>query len=280
MTGTSDNRSLLNDGLIVAAVSVASYALAFSYEAGFATFFHIPDALIEVDVTVVFSVFSALCMFALGIYVFLDWVGVRSIWGRLSRPLIRFVVLNFSMYLIAGFYVVVLMGFGIGEPVLLLALLSCFVFVTGPYLIISFRTRQTHGGYLKALENLLAQKDNNYLTARLVSIFGARIVNAAVGLMVIDMMVYGFGYYRARSQNEYYVIQSSPPQVVLRFYPDAVITTNFDGRTRMIGQTIDILRKNAVDRLDLRYEKIGPLRPPKRHPAGDVTKSIRAPRGE
>lgn len=261
MTDPSDNRSLLTGGLIVAAVTVISYALAFTYETGFAAFFHIPDALIEVDLTVVLRVFSGL----LGIipmgYMFLEFVGVH-IWARLSRP-IRGVVLILFIDLIGFLFLVAINGFSISIVVFAFAVLPALVL--GPYLLIAFVTRQANGGYLKALQNIVEKTEEDRLAPRLVSRIGVRTVIAGYLLALIALMLYGFGYYRARSQSEYYVIQSSPPRVVLRFYPDAVITTSFDAQTRTVGRTIDILRKNAVDRMDLRYENIGPLRSHKRN---------------
>ena len=50
-----NNLSSINDGLLIAAATMAIYALAYSYESGFLSYYGVPSSLISIDATAMVS---------------------------------------------------------------------------------------------------------------------------------------------------------------------------------------------------------------------------------
>ncbi len=64
----------------------------------------------------------------------------------------------------------------------------------------------------------------------------------------------------ARTQTQFYVVQSSPETIVLGIWGDTVVSAPFDRKTRTVRREFIITKTSEHSPLDIREERIGPLR--------------------
>lgn len=253
---TNAKARLLTDGLIIAGISSLSYATAFAYEAGFAYVFHYPTALIRVNWGATIPAFGAIFLFALIVFVPVERFG-GWLWKKLP-DVYKWTLLTLSGYIYFLVTQVVLFGAHIGLSDLLNLLLPASVLV--PAILLS----RNKGGYANALEFTLSVNANDSLLVYLRSRYGS-IVEAIFYLIAASYFVlytaFGIGYFTARHQMGFFVTESQQPMAILRMYPGVVIASPFNKKAKLLVPPITVLRGRDLDRLQMRYETIGPLRP-------------------
>jgi len=254
MAEGKSERKLLSDAFFVAAASAFSYAVAYAYRAGFASYFDLPPLLLTPTLGAMLHAAAAigavLAMFAMI---------VNNVWLFLPKTMTavtrRIYLLVFMTVLFAlVFYRLFTYKWGW----LILVGISCFF---GFFeFIFPLITRRNVAGY----ENkLIAQDkfDDSQLT--LLDQIGNRFGYKGMGLVflvvVLLLFAHSVGYANAKEQEDFFVLADAPDYVVAAIDDDMAILVAYDVTTMTLKRTFIVRRLASEHIWSLEKKHIGKL---------------------
>lgn len=245
---------LVQQGLVVAAVPLIGYAMAFVYEVGFCSEFRIPREFISINLTTVFIAVGALLGVIAAIY-FLVNMFLIVVPKPKNRVLRRELSAFYAVSLIILVIVIIFWGLWL-ELISVAVLFLFFVFFIFVFPLIT----QRKGSYLEKLE---AQRrvDSQFKTIEdyLISFLGIRNIIMLMLVVLVVMFSYIAGIAQAKKQTEFMVPSTYPNSVVLRVYGDNMICAPFNRTDNTTQKRFFIIEMGDSSTPLLNVEKVGPL---------------------
>lgn len=278
-------KSLLTDGMAIAAATAFAYFSSFVYESGYCSHFAIPLSLINPNTATIL-----LAVFAIGAI----FISSANLLG-LTTPLFRRAKKSKDnpLWLLAGVTLVALIVFHkiydftwrqFGWIAAGIFALVVF-FVLGTTVFVLFEVWRSRRTARKAAKNNAMpsspasatvapsakaneESERSWLSIdEFLEIFlppkAVRFFLLAVGVLMTAWLV---GNGNATNQKKYLTLRDSPNHVVLRIYGDMMITATFNRETREVSDELSILWLGEKKQMNFVNEDIGPLqlqRPPK-----------------
>lgn len=242
----------------MATIPLAGYLVAFVYEAGFCTVFHIPLSFITLTPTIVFVAISALTLVLAPLF----WLAniMCMIGLDLRDPIIR----SLTRVAIPGMLFLLLVGMNPNawrEWIWLLSLVAFLALLEFGLPLLTQRDKKSYR------EKLLGQEAIDARTSDLFDVFGRRfgtwVLNVAMVMIMAILLSYTAGKGQANRQKEFLVLASSPETVVLRVYGDDLVCAQFDRATKEVQPNFFVIKRVTVSsdpRIQLNLEEVGPLR--------------------
>ncbi len=250
----------LTDGFIIAACPVIAYLYAFTYEAGFASFFNIPLEFIKITVNNIILFFGGLSIICLLIYLPLEvismWIPQESpIFRRLVRyiPLFCFFISTAYLYGFKNYYTYI--GW---LPIFLFLVFRDFV---AP--LITQKDKKTYFEKLSAFEFQDKEDFNKNPPRILYSIFNWFKNKNSINLVLLLFFLIGYSYQKgvadASKQEKFLVCRNLSPVIVLRIYGDNLVCVPYDEKTKSVKSVFSIFKITSDNQNSLSYEKVGPF---------------------
>lgn len=243
-------KSIISEGVLVAASSVLAYLLTFVYERGFCAVFGIPSEFIAPTLTSIFLTACALIPALIVLYSLADFIYVilpkRMRGGPEYWRMIYLVIFGFIAWL-EGYFTVKIF------PIFFIMI----VFFDFGFPLI---TQRSHKGYRAKLEAQDKIDNEETLLGLIMQPLGAGWRLFLVFILILTLLTYSLGRKNAINQKDFLVINTlSQPYAVLRIYGDKLICASFNRETKEIQGSFlifEISKSNLV----LTVESIGPLR--------------------
>lgn len=248
----------LPDAILLAAASAVSYAVAYAYRTGFASFYGLPPVLLTPTVGGILQAGAAvgatlltLSVFVNGLWMFLPSrespVG-RSI-RRLFVMLVVTILVSYSLFAYKWGWLVV--------P----AALCIFGFLELVFPLFTQRKIASYGDKLAAQEKV----ESNVTTP--LDHFAKRIGRKAFVLVfasyVLMHFAYAVGYRAAKEQEEFFMLDDAPGYVVATMDDDMIVLVAYDPETSTLKGSYDVRRHSSShSSWRLQKRKIGKLNAP------------------
>lgn len=256
------NKTLnLPDGIIIAAVPAFAYISAFLYELAYAQYFRFPVELISIELTQVLFLVALFFGFAITIFsVF------RVLWLFVPRPedsdrISQQLQSRILSYLIVS--VIAIIFFSVLRTSLISVLISMIVFAIiwfGSPLLLR-KKGASYTEMLQAQNEAETVYDERSMEGCIKRLIGPWIFYLLLLLLFLMAMAYFTGLGQARSQTEFFTINTTPELVVLRIYNDRIISSEFDRDLKVVHHSYTIFDILDMPDLNLTLEDLGPLEP-------------------
>jgi hypothetical protein len=248
-----------SDGVLVSALTVTAYLMAFAHKAGTALAFGIPFELI--DLQLIPTLLATLLPLAvlLGVFIF----AADPLFALLSapkadghpavkaiRPPLGTLLILYALWLMGGS--------AIPPAVFWSAVPALVIFGVLPLVKPLFMYRDVPG-YIEKLRAYYKAEGERQAPLNRV-LFGSFgwVTHLSVLTLVLAVLSFGFGYARAKGQQVFFVTNQHPETVVLQIYGDRVIAAEFLRPEKRVKRVYHILKVDTAG-LVLRQETIGPL---------------------
>lgn len=237
---TTDTR-FLSETVLIAAASALSYAVAYAYRSGFASYFGLPPLLLTPTIGGILQAAAAV-----GILLLTFWNLLNSIWiflprkdSAVGRHVRRLLLMLLVMVLILYSFLSFWWSWVIIAAVLLV--------MGSLFFILPLITQRKIRGY----ENkLLAQEKDEAAGITLIDEarqrIGKKTLSFIVASFVLLYFAYAVGNKAARDQEEYFVLADMPDYVVAAMDDDMIILVGYD-RAAMTLQRAYIIRRLASE---------------------------------
>lgn len=247
----------LSEGVLLGVIPVVVYALGFSYETGYLSFYGVPSSLVSIDAPAMVSatVFGALYAFALLLWASLavDSSGGESYFEKsIGLVMLYFGLFPVLFLLFMGveyLSVVMFLSFGAMFVILLLRRLEArwswlqrFSIKTHRVLSGAFGPEEVENERRSALNSLRAG--------------GAMILI----VMIPFLLAFAAGRNNAKDESFYSVIRNELGEVaVVRIYGDKIIAIPFDRGEKSFKREFLVIKTDSLSNVVFRSEEVGPL---------------------
>jgi hypothetical protein len=245
---------VLSEAVLVAAASGLSYAVAYAYRSGFASYFDLPPLLLTPTLGAVLqagaAVAAVLLVFLLIVNVL--WMVLPQTKTAVSRKIFAFIITGLVFTL--PFYWLFTYKWGWLILVGVWCYWGLFDFV------FPLITQRRVAGY----ENkLLAQHKIDDAQTTLLNLIGKRYGDRGVGLVfaafVLILFAHSVGYANAKEQEDFFVVGDAPGYVVAAIDDDMVILVAYDATTMTLKRAYTIRRLASEHVWQLEKKHIGKL---------------------
>lgn len=244
-----------SEGVILAAIPVAGYALGFSYESGFFSFYELPSTLVSVEIS---TLFPAILFSLVHIFILLVWLsaGVDCAVGESnSQRLIG----NFMLYI--GFFLALLLL--VQGPSFLIAVMGGMVFLLFLARVLpraekrfSFIDKAV-GSVYEFFKEEPTERENKSAFTKIQEIGGAVFF-----ILVIPCFVaYSVGQNNARDEINYDVIDHPTfgHTAVIRIQTNHVVSIPFDIKTKQFDGRYLVSDLASISEQIITNMNLGPL---------------------
>jgi hypothetical protein len=259
VTDTSGWAPRVTEGLFIAGATLAGYAVAFAYEAGFAGHFGVPLDLVSLDLTKVILAVAALL--GLGWFLFLVFNPVSILLGAAEWPApIRERIHN--AFTAAVTIAALLYIYGPLKGLVGGAVLFALGVVFFDYVFPLITQRKTRGYFAK----LTAQSE---LENKQVSV--SPIVRSAIGavgplgflllgcIALVSGAAFSLGQAKAEKCEWFYCCSDTTNTVLLRAYGSSLVGVRFDPTTRRLTGQLVLGTRGEGQWQTLAWKRVGPL---------------------
>jgi len=251
---------LLDGGILISLVTIITYILVYSYEYGYCHFFNIPVNLIEINLTSIFIIGSALLFVFYLIFTVCWLVSIIIYKPSVPKYINRMIIFNLPILLIVLGYVISYGKIQKEQYVYLGVILFLAVFT----LIFPLITQRKTKGYFNKLnkqEEHEAKLDKEIpsLMTKVVRLVPRELFYLLFYLFISIAVAYNHGDASAMKQTDFTVIKSQPEMVILKKYGDNFIIAKYDSKNKSVANEFSIM--NIADsNTEFKLEKIGPLK--------------------
>jgi hypothetical protein len=243
------------DGAVLALILTSiAYVAAFTYEATYLSYFGIPIEFVDVtlrELLLYGAIAMGFIMFAI-LFSTIIWSWFPKAFPlALSQMLILFMLIpmvTMAFALLAGDFQPPLIAI-----VILFPLLSCLLFVAPIF-------RFSHiPGYTRRLKATYGGKSlgDSFKPAFLWIPVPRAVFLLAAGTVISILFAYAFGKFRARTQEEFSVLSSPDPCVVLRLSSEGYLCAGMDTQKRVALGSVKIVDPDGTE---LHIVKIGRIK--------------------
>lgn len=229
----------VSEAMLVALVTALSYAVAYSYNAGFASFFDLPPFLISPTVGTILQAAAAVGAVLLGFWniVAVVWVFAPRGDTALVRSIRRFLV----VLLVVGFFYAPIRDVK-GVWILVAIILGLYVFFSFVFPLITQRNIAGYENKLLGQEEIERTADSHSLNAHVARALGgsALLVGALCVLLVYFSYFVGFG--AAVRKENFLVLDGRPGYVVAALDDELLVLAGYDPATRKLTGNYQVER--------------------------------------
>jgi hypothetical protein len=220
--------------------------VAFTFEAGYLSFYDVPWTFIQLDFTRV--------IWASGyvVLVLLPYLAALSFFAKLlsssRHPLNRVLLVSLIPSLLIG-ALLVLSPLAFRQwwwiPLLLWGLLAIRFF------LLPFIFREGGGNYLERITADLGGSSNPKLINRLSDSIENKILPTVLLLFIVALVTFLIGKNFARSEAVHWVLAESPDMLMVRNYGDTLLIKRLSQTTRELTDTLEIVKLSDSNNLNL-----------------------------
>jgi len=246
----------LSEGMLLGAIPVAVYAMGYSYESGFLSFYGIPTSLISIDAAAMVSsaLFGAIYAFALLLWVSLSVDSSAS--DSYVEKSLGLIMLYFGffpvlfMLLQGSKYLTVAMGMSFGMMLL----------------IVLLRKLETKWNWLRRVSiklHMTLSGNFNSANEEFPSAVNALRKGGAIVLiaMIPFLLAYIAGQNNAKALTLYNIISNELGELaVIRIYGDKIIAIPFDRKAQTFSREFVIFEIGSISMVIFKSEKVGPIK--------------------
>ena len=251
----------LSPAIWISIIPALAYSLAFAYEAGYAQTFHIPLQLIVITWT---AVFIALFVVVGVVGPIMYWANILLIFSPGENPTKKFIqnpvarqFLPIVLLTPLSAILAVIYGWSFWrEWVWLIVLGGMFTAINLVWPLLHFKEK-SYRAKIEATEK--ADRNAPTLLDRIARRSRKGFL-AAVFLVVLLGISWSVGNAQALRQSKFFVLTSSPNEVVLRIYGDRLVIGEYDTTKRRLTGTITLMSLSGSG-VVLRETRVGPLKP-------------------
>ncbi|RZT75736.1 hypothetical protein EV678_2923 [Azospira oryzae] len=250
----------ISDAIWVIALTAASYAVAFSYESGFAKYFNIPVSLITISPTLLLNAGGSLLAAAIPMYAI-----ANAIWPLLPRSetalakAVRLLVKQ-TLFLVFLFSPLLLHGEGWYLFGGVIAFTAFFELV---FPLIAQRKIPTFEQKLVEQDKIERNASSFSLIGTAVGRFGRAPVLFLFLLLVVSSFASVLGGQTAKAKTDFLLVKGEPNTVLLCQYDSVFVTQSFDPESKVLTGYIKIARLGDGKDIELGMGSVGPLTPKK-----------------
>jgi hypothetical protein len=249
--------SLVSAGLLLTVAPGLGYLIAWVEQAGYEQHFQVPLALIAPQLGTVLATTVTIALASVGIFAFAEtYVSSRK--SRQPGPVERRLLLILGLAVLLGLSMYLLWGWGNDMGPYPLVTYAALVVFTA---ILAFGHGILHPrSFRSRLER--ADKDRHpdppsILSTALISRIGQVWFFLVPAILLVLLVAYDFGSFQAQMQVDYFVSDTSPPEVVVAIYGDTVVLAPFDKSKHLVLPEFDIVKLGT--KLHLVRMAVGPL---------------------
>lgn len=246
----------ITDGILIALFTGFSYMVAFTYEAGYASFYNIPWHLISMSITNIL-----ICLMIIFAVAFITFNTINSIWIILpvpDRP-IKYFIRRFLIFLMILFIPTLLFF----NKFLYWLISICLAIFLGLFEFLfplfSQKDKASYEAKLVAQANYDYEEGKRLLWHSIDKRYGRFLVNALIFGFIALSSAYCLGFKNASEKTSYYIFVSSPERVVLAIYGDTIISAPFNRKTREIEPQLWVSKISENNNIIMQSEKVGKL---------------------
>ena len=248
------------EGLVIAAVPIAAYFLAYLYERGYCEFYNIPFMYIDISLINIASTFIAvISTYALFVYFFSELIQpfLDSIHRSIKWSIIKIFLVIFAL---VGFSIV----FNWSLPTSITIILSTLGLLIFLEFIFPLLTQTKTPGYINKIE---AQKEIDFkhdsVIDKFIIKYGLLFFTIVYVFYLLSIATYFAGGANARFKTMHLVPTNESNIVYLRKYGDFLISSKFDRSTNMLLN--EFVAENMEGK-SLKTEQLGQLVPFQKKP--------------
>ncbi len=258
----NNEKKVLSEGVLLAAIPFLGYLTVFIYEFGFATYFGIPYEFIQPSFTSICLVTAIIIGVLLFGFVFGHCfsVGLLTIFPIKDGPLLR-AIKRVTLPLLVLLFFIFFYGkdwkgyFG---------LMTIFIIITFFEFLCPFLTCKDKKSYS---EKLIGQEEIEKMVEPefrkffdyIDSKFGKQIVSIFLITSFLLLLVYQVGLIKAK-QKEYFWQLEDDQKIVIRIYGDNLICADFDAEKHILDGQFNIVKISSEKKLSLKMKKVGKLK--------------------
>lgn len=255
----TDNKisKFLSEGLIIAGITLFSYLVAFSYQAGYASYFQIPLQFITISITTIFISFAYVLGIAVGAYYIfsLIWIFTPKDNDPVSFSIRKLVI----VFIFELFIFIPFTKFNWTTVILFFSILIIFIFFEFIFPLITQRkSDNTYAEKLIAQEEIEIYFQKNTLVSEIDKRFGRWFVTSLLYVLLALGYSYAVGYNKAESKEYFYVTDKDT--VILAIYNDLLITSKYDRKTKTLNGISNLTKIDQTKNIEISKEKTGKLK--------------------
>jgi hypothetical protein len=245
-------RGWLTEGIVLAAIPVMAYILAFGFEYGYYIAYRFPQELISVDLNRVLV--TGVAFLAGVVFVVLLAAVALALLPR-EHPLAPAVAQAVTFALLYLAFLSYEGHFDVFGRILGSALAAYLLYTFALPLV----TQRGIPGYLEKYAHQEQTKEiHPTLLRAMLHGIGPLPGTVLTYFCLAVILSVTLGWFLATEQVYYFVVPGSPDRVVLRIYGDSNVLAQLDRPTQQILREYTVLRRSAGP-VTLREERIGPL---------------------
>ena len=249
----------LLQGVALASIPAFAYVLAFIYESGYASYFHIPVSLISISPTLFCASMISLVSLAVAGFLFFNTIYKSLHTFTYKHPGLNRIVSRCSVFITLALLLLIFARVPASTIriflLVLVGILALADFVVIPLL------KKVNSALDRANQDLVDSLKVHEPVNRLEKILGIKIgwvLVAAVALLFGSFLA---GSSMAANQQPFAVQEGSNPLVVLRIYDNVMIMAPFDQKTKKVDRIFFTRPVGNNPDAMIVQENIGPLVP-------------------
>lgn len=248
--------SIVPDGMIVAAGSAMSYAIAFAYRSGYSSHFGLPPLLLSPTLGDVLQAAGAVGAVLLLFFYVADaaWPWLPSGTSAVRRAARRVLIIILALALLA----LLIRESAVWLAFLAIAGLSSFFEFVFP--LISQRRIAGYERKLAAQEKVETSAQQLTLFGSAMNVFGRRTGLVLAGVLFLLPMAHLVGLRSARMQEEFFVLADRPGYVVATMSDGIVILCSYNAKRAALTGTYLVEPLSESRTWLLRRERVGRLK--------------------
>jgi hypothetical protein len=252
-----NERKVFSEAVLVAAASALSYAVAYAYRSGFASYFELPPLLLTPTIGGILQAAASVGILLLTFWNILNglWIFLPRTDSIIGRHVRRLLLMLLIMVLVLYSFLTSWWSWVIIATVL-------FFFGFGFFIFPLITQREIHGYENK----LLAQEKVDAAGITLVDEARQRIGNKALSLIVASVVLLYFahavGNNAAKAQEDYFVVADTPDHVVAAMDDDTIVLVAYDPAAMTLKRAYAIRRLTSERVWLLEKKHIGRLQRP------------------
>ncbi|HKP02334.1 MAG TPA: hypothetical protein VJU77_03145 [Chthoniobacterales bacterium] len=254
----NSSRSRIPDAILLAGASAVSYAVAYAYRSGFASFYDLPPVL---STPTIGSILQASA--AVGVALLFFWLLLNGLWLFLPRrdSAIKRSILR--LFLILA--IIILTSYSLLSSyrwgwLLVPGALCLYGFAEFVFPLLTQRDVEGYENKIAAQEKVEAGVTD--LTDHLVRRIGNKVFLLLFAAYVLINFAHSLGYSAAEFRQDFFVLADRPDYVVALMDDELVVLVEYDPAHLRLKKKYDIRRMTSQSRLLLQKRHIGKLEAP------------------
>lgn len=249
----------ISDSILIAVASGVSYAVAFSYQTGFASYFGLPPLLLSPTIGTVLKAATVI-----GAAILLFFIIANAIWqfvprgvSALSRSIRRLIIIVLMTGLLA-FQI----SNNIMDILLPIIILIFFVFFDFVFPLIVHRGVNGYENKLIAQESIEKDSHQHSLIGHVAGTLGYNPVRIVAIIVLLIYFSHLVGVKAARDQREFFILTDRPNYIVAAIDENIVVLANYDQTKSALTGTYQVERLSDSRTWTLQMRHIGNIAAP------------------